>query len=59
VTRSEWIDAFTSRGLELDLRMAGTDWDDIAVDLLEAHDPDEFDPREAAEQYLSDSQPGR
>jgi hypothetical protein len=58
VTRDEWIDAFTCRGLELDPRMAGTDWDDIAVDLLEEHTPDELDPGAAAERYLSDSQPG-
>jgi len=59
VTRSEWIDAFTRRGLELAPRLAGTDWDDIAVDLLEVHDADELDPCEAAERYLSDGQTGR
>jgi hypothetical protein len=53
MTRAEWIDAFTRRGLELDDAMSGTDWDEIAVDLLEQHSPDDLDPRTAAERYLA------
>lgn len=52
MTRADWIDAFTRRGLELDDWLAGTDWDEIAVDELGQREPDELDPRTAAERYV-------
>jgi hypothetical protein len=56
MSRATWIDTFTRRGLELDDRLSGTDWDDIAVDVLGERQPGALDPRLAAEHYVEQTE---